>query len=79
MLPNKKKAGAHPDRGISARALVGEASARAHLEVQAEALLPAGAGVLLKLGQEALAGAQLDLCNGEVRVRAWKELMYEKV
>lgn len=78
MLPNKKKAGAHPDGGISARALIGEASARAHLEVQEEALLSAGAGVLLKLGQEALAGARLDPSNEEVRLRAWKELMCGK-
>lgn len=47
--------------------------------MQAEALLSAGTGVLLKLGQEALAGAQLGPCNEEVQVGAQKELVCEKV
>jgi hypothetical protein len=47
--------------------------------MQAEARLPAQAGVLLKVKEEALAGAQLGPCNEELQAGAQRELIYIKV
>lgn len=68
------KARVQQESGASAGALLGEAPARAHPEMEAEARLP-----WVKLTEEALAGAQPGPCNKEAQAEAQRELIHEQV